>query len=193
MNIANHPDFDLGLDTTFNDEKLELEYLKYATGPRHGSKDSQTSEMVSRLHEENTERSKNQRFVTEDELAYDRLGRLIDCRDFLRLLNKIIPARYRSATKHGLLGLQVWVATERGGEWQFLCGAQGGLVPEYSTMYFNSYGVPTSEKYRGWRTVLMRLILGGFASEEKVEKVFGPASGQEASRYRQMMHAYRNR
>lgn len=189
----NHPDFDLGLNTEFNCKKLEAEYLKYALSDRVSSKDSQTKEFAAALHEENVSSSASQKFVTEEEFAHERLGTVLDARDFLTKLNEIIPARYSSATKHGMLGLQVLVPTSNGGEFQFVCGAQPYLVPEFSTFYFNSHGVPTSEMYRGWRTVLLRLVLGGFISEVRANKVFGEPLGKEAKRYREMMFNYRNR
>lgn len=188
----NHPDFNLGLDTTFNCQKLEKEYLQYALGDRATKVDSQTQELASKLHEENVANSKNQKIVG-DEFAADRLGTVLDYRVFLQRLNKIIPARYSSFAKNKMLGLQVWAATSHGGEWQFVCGAQPFIVPEFSTMYFNSHNVPTSEKYRGWRTVLLRLILSGFVTEDQVIKEFGQASGRDSGPYRQTLHAYRNR
>lgn len=188
----NHPDFNLGLDTTFGDKKLEDEYRAYANGPRHTYNDSRTKDALAQLKEENINASRSQKIVG-DEFAADRLGHMMDCREFMTRLNKITTARYSSSAKNGMLGLQVYAPTSNGGEWTFVCGAQPGMVPEFSTMYFNSHNVPTSEKYRGWRTVLLRLILSGHISEDAATKEFGQPSGQEATYYRQQLHAFRNR
>jgi hypothetical protein len=192
-NIGETETFNLGLDTSFADPKLELEYLKYATGPRHSVRDRKTEELQQQLHEENVTNSKGQRFVNPDDFSMERLGTVLSDKEFIRRLNRIIPARYSSSTRHGMLGLQVLSPTDTGGVWTFVCGAQAGIVPEFSTMYVNAHQVPTSEKYRGWRTVLLRLIMGNFVTEDAATKEFGPAAGFESRFYRQMLYNYRNR
>jgi hypothetical protein len=89
------------------------------------------------------------------------------------------------------LGLQVLVG--EGQPIQFVCGVQEGWMAEYEVVYFNPYGLPLNSKYRGWRTVLLRLILKGALDEELAHKVFGPATAPCAGRYNQTLHAWRNR
>jgi hypothetical protein len=54
-------------------------------------------------------------------------------------------------------------------------------------------GLPLNEKWRGWRTVVLRLILKGFITEQQADKVFGPATGPAARRYREQLFEFRNR
>jgi hypothetical protein len=63
--------------------------------------------------------------------------------------------------------------------------------PEYSVMRFNERGVATKEKYRGWRTVLLVLIVAEVLIEAEAEKAFGPAIGEAGAWYRQQLKVYR--
>lgn len=45
--------------------------------------------------------------------------------------------------------------------------------PEWSVMRFDEYDVPTDEKYRGWRTALLRLMQEEVLTEDEVNKAFG--------------------
>jgi hypothetical protein len=63
--------------------------------------------------------------------------------------------------------------------------------PEWSVMRFNDHGVPTKEKYRGWRTALLALIIGGVLTEEEVDRAFGPPIGPAGEFYRQQVKAWR--
>lgn len=64
--------------------------------------------------------------------------------------------------------------------------------PEYSIMRFDQYNVPTNEKYRGWRTALLSLILRGVLTEEEAEKAFGPALGPASEFYREQLFHHRS-
>lgn len=179
------------LDTSFATPEFEQEVMNL---PKQESKSSETAETLARLREDSTNSNRQFRFPDQDELKKIRMGRVLRDKDFLRMLNTIIPARYSSATRHGMLGLQVLIPTVNGGEWRFVCGVQGGYMPEYSTMYFDAHDLPTSEMYRGWRTVLLRLVQGEFITDErKLDKVFGYATGPESGRYLAQMYHFRNR
>jgi hypothetical protein len=45
--------------------------------------------------------------------------------------------------------------------------------PEWSVMRFNELDVPTCEKYRGWRTALLKMMMDEVITEEEVNKAFG--------------------
>lgn len=173
--------------------ELRREVEDYVSRPQHTKTGTETKETLCRLQEESASANKQFRWEKQDELRAVRLGRIIHCIEFLRLLNRIVPARYSGVAKHGLLKLEVLFPTLNGGEWRFVCGAQPGSVPEYSTMYFDQHGLPTSEMYRGWRTTLLRLIAAGAITEEAAHKVFGDATGSEAGRYRKQLQDFRNR
>lgn len=178
------------LDTSISPE-FQDEYDAYANGPRHDRGTTETAELVSQLNEENTDAVKKYRFDQQDELKQIRSGQILSSRDFLKRLNTIIPARYTGYSRQGMTALRVLVPTENGGEWKFVCGVQLGYMHEFSTMYFDSHNLPTSEMYRGWRTVLIRLITGGFIDERKAHKLFGEALDFNGRRYREQLYYYR--
>lgn len=71
---------------------------------------------------------------------------------------------------------------------QYPCG------PEWSLMYFDEWNVPTSERYRGWRTALLQMILKEVITEEEVDRAFGPVVLNPASEfYREQLQSYRAR
>jgi hypothetical protein len=173
------------------DPQLRAECEDYASR-RAIDGTSETKEELHRITEENTAGVKNFRWEKQDELKIFRPGRILNAREFLRLLNRIVPARFWGISKYGLIGLQIYKPNESG-DWHFVCGVQGTMT-EYSQMYFDAHNLPTSEKYRGWRTVLLRLITGGFISEEAAHRVFGePVGSEQSRRYREQLYAYRNR
>jgi hypothetical protein len=48
-------------------------------------------------------------------------------------------------------------------------------------MRFKEYDVPVDEKYRGWRTAMLHLILAGVLTEDEVNRAFGPVVDNDAS------------
>lgn len=63
--------------------------------------------------------------------------------------------------------------------------------PEWSMMRFDERGVATKEKYRGWRTAMLVLIVAEILTEEEVDRAFGPPQGEASAWYRQQLQAYR--
>lgn len=63
--------------------------------------------------------------------------------------------------------------------------------PEWSVMRFNYHGVATKEKYRGWRTAMLALIISDILTEEEVDRAFGPPIGEAGSWYRGQLQAWR--
>jgi hypothetical protein len=69
---------------------------------------------------------------------------------------------------------------------------QWPLGTEWMVMRFNSYGVPTSPKYTGWRTALLSLITLGIITEGEAHKAF-PVKGNPASLwYRAQLYQLRH-
>jgi hypothetical protein len=79
------------------------------------------------------------------------------------------------------------------GEPEVACWVQLGQMPELSIMNFDQYGVPLAERRRGWRTVLLQLILKGIISEKKAHEVFGrPRQDAAFDRYNSLLKALRD-
>lgn len=65
---------------------------------------------------------------------------------------------------------------------------------EWTLMRFDEYGCPTTERYHGWRTALLALILRGVLTEAEAHRAFGaPDSGPAGDFYRQQLFEHRNR
>lgn len=127
-------------------------------------------------------------------------------------------------TKHGLVGVNAWMAPEPMEEEAYLLmlrdaksNAQRDIItenfwacragrkvrrtltclqepygPEWSLMHFNDHGVATKEKYRGWRTALLVLIIADILTEAEVDTAFGPPIGEAATWYRMQLKTYRD-
>jgi hypothetical protein len=165
---------------------------------RHHEKTSQQNiEELFRQKEMSTEMVKQYKFYRQDadELGNDKLrrGRVMHCLEFLKRLQTIKPAYLSNTVRKGLIGLAVWMPGEFGGEWKYACGVQFGYCHEYSSLHFDQHGLPLNEKWRGWRTVLLRLIHGGFITEQQADEAFGPALGFASRRYREQLYCWRNR
>lgn len=91
------------------------------------------------------------------------------------------PATRRCRSKDGKRWLKkkfavvlvVAVKGKRKFDWMTLAALHNGATPEYSVMRFDAYGVPTNEKYHGWRTALLDLMFAGVVSKRQAEKAFG--------------------
>lgn len=72
-----------------------------------------------------------------------------------------------------------------------LTSLQDPYGPEWSVMRYNERGVAHKEKYRGWRTALLVLIVAEILTEEEVDAAFGPPIGEAAAFYRFQLQTYR--
>jgi hypothetical protein len=90
------------------------------------------------------------------------------------------------------VGISAWVWKNGERTAQYITYLQYPLGPEWSVMRFDEYDVPTSEKYRGWRTALLRLIYEGVLEESEVIRAFGTVTHNEASElYLEQLAEYR--
>lgn len=98
---------------------------------------------------------------------------------------------YGPVQENRYLGLMV--QKSEGSAPQYACWVQQGWMPEFEMINFDSHGVPLNSKHRGWRTVLMQLIMKGFLEEAVATRVFGEAVGSAATRYNLFLYQWRNR
>lgn len=181
------------------DQRAEItEYSK----KHHGSTSTQNVEELARQKELSAEFVKEYKMYRQEELqdTPERVGRIMHCLDFLKLLETIRPAYLSANIRKGLTGLGVYHPMEVtvNGEktmqaWHYVCAVQVGYMHEYSSMWFDSRGLPLNEKWRGWRTVLLRLIQLGHVTEEQALAVFGEPSPGGARRYKEQLYCWRNR
>jgi hypothetical protein len=121
----------------------------------------------------------------------ERKGRIIHSSEFISRLRKAdIRCWY---TGHALPGRATLKVQREGLDPEVGCWVQLGFMPELSIMRFNEHGVPLDEKFRGWRTCLLQLILKGIIKEDDAKRHFGkPKVTPAFARYNSTLQAFRN-
>jgi hypothetical protein len=170
---------------------------------RHVKTSNQNLEELCRQKEKSNQMVKEFKFENQADIVGegpDRIGQVMHCLDFLEKLNTIIPAYLSSNIYKGTVGL----AVKKPGfdkenprlivDWQYVCSVQIGYNHEYSTIYVDAHNLPLNHKWIGWRgTVLLRLITGGFITEDDAHRVFGEPRGSASRSYREQLFNFRNR
>ena len=176
------------------DPELEAAIAEFASHDPHGHTDSQTEEELCRVKEENDNLARDYQWLNpgeyEDEKA--RIGLIMHSSELIKKLTEEcgISARYRPHpqpkritllvdTSQGIKGMEV------------ACWVQFGYMPEYSICNFDDHGVVLQEAYRGWRTVLLQLLVKHMIDEETINRVFGEAVGPAARKYLEISRAFR--
>jgi len=72
-----------------------------------------------------------------------------------------------------------------------LTSLQEPYGPEWSIMRFNDHQVAYKEKYRGWRTAMLVLIVAGILTEQEVDCAFGAPIGEAGAWYRAQLKIWR--
>ena len=100
-----------------------------------------------------------------------------------------------SETHAGRVGVSAWVKDEEGRPRpKCLTSLQYDCGPEWSLMWFDALDVPLRERYRGWRTALLALIINDVLTEAEVEKAFGIVNPSPASElYLETLKTHRER
>jgi hypothetical protein len=176
-------------------KKLEEEIKEYSQH-RYLKTSSETEDEYYKQKEINDEISKGYAWLNEEDYRdiEPRIGRVLTHADLINLLRKsgvrcfYIPHPHYD--KLTLLVSNYW-ATEkpRVAGW-----VPFGFMPELSVSRFDSHGVNTNERYRGWRTVLMQLVIQDIITEDKINKIFPePRYIKAFHRYNAFMYSWRNR
>lgn len=94
----------------------------------------------------------------------------------------------------GTVGLWCALPTQHGQDAKYICFIQVPAMFEWSVLRTDRHGLPAGEKYRGWRTVLFRLIEENVLTEQQAHKIFGkPTEGVVSRRYRRNLRLLRAR
>ena len=165
----------------------------YASHVSDAEATNQTKEELARLKEGANDQAREYQWVTPEEYASegDRIGRIMHNVVFINLLRKAgVKCWYRDHPQAGKITL---IVQRRDLPAEVGCWCQAGFAPELSIMRFDSHGVPLAEKYRGWRTSLLQLILKGVISQKDAEKAFGKTPVTPAfHRYNATLQSFRN-
>jgi hypothetical protein len=176
------------------DPELEAAIAAFASHDPHGHTDSQTQEELCRVKEENDNLASEYQWLAPDEYEDEkaRVGRIMHSSELIKKLTEEcgITAVYRPHPQpkrvtllvdktQGIKGLEV------------ACWVQFGYMPEYSIMNFDDHGVVLQEAYRGWRTVLLQLLIQHMIDEDTINRVFGEAVGPAARKYLEILQGFR--
>ena len=123
----------------------------------------------------------------------ERTGRILHSSEFINILRKAgIRCWYRDHPQVGKVTLLVQRDDGRDDGFEVACWCQLGFTTELSVMDFDEHGIPLAEKFRGWRTCLLQMLLKGLITEEKINKYFGPPKNSPAwDRYNSLVHSLR--
>ena len=157
-------------------------------------------EHTSRLAEMNfnSEGTRRQRHVDQEDLKYARGGRALDCSLFLQKLLHVYPGLY--VTQGGIVGDLALYATSginkpewSGQSFKYVGFVTLGTMPEYSTYEFDTNrDILLRVKTVGWRSVLLRFVENNILTEEQCAAEFGPPSGGVNSLWYKKLHNHRN-
>ena len=176
------------------DPELEAAIAEFASHDPHGHTDSQTDEELCRVKEENDNLARDYQWLNpgeyEDEKA--RIGRIMHSSELIKKLTEEcnMSAVYRPHPQPKRVTLLVDPTLGIQGM-QVACWVQFGYMPEYSICNFDDHGVVLQEAYRGWRTVLLQLLVKHMIDEETINRVFGEAVGPAARKYLEIVRAFR--
>jgi len=155
-------------------------------------------DVAQQLFEENVNATRQYRWKNQAELVHwsSRFVNFLTEAEFLRKLNKVgevagFRGVYNDWSVKGMRGLSF--INRDGSKKKYVCAIQAGCMPEYSIMRFDEHFLPQNEMYRGWRTVLLRTLDAGLATEQQLHEVFGePTLGVGSRRYREELWNIRN-
>ena len=180
-------------------DQMRAEISEYSK-KHHGKTSNANVEELIRQQEMSKEMVKEYKMYKQDELRDTpaRIGRVLHCLEYLKMFDENVKPAYLSANiRNGLTGMAVWNPKENAEgvreDWQYVCGVQVGFMHEFSSMHFDKRDLPLNEKWRGWRTVNLRLIQLGLMTEEQENQVFGKAVGEASRRHNEQLYFWRNR
>jgi hypothetical protein len=184
------------------DPVLKAAMEEYADRPFHEKTSSQNVEMLHYQKELSWAQARDYRWLKMCDYE-DIEARLIDPMHSSKFIKKLrnagLECFYVGEVYNGLLALYVTpkkpYPDDSGRptrEPRFATGVQHGYMPAYSVMRFDSHGVPLNESYRGYWTVLLRLVLDGYATEKQVKAEFGEPRGPAGERTRSLLKSFRD-
>jgi hypothetical protein len=106
--------------------------------------------------------------------------RVVKSDKLIYLGNRVIQGRVA-------LNAKVWSDAEKKMVDMRVNTLQVPIGPEWTVMRIDEYGVPTNEKYHGWRTALLSLITHGVITKDQAHRAFGEPKGEASLFYRKQL------
>lgn len=138
-----------------------------------------TEEHVLRLREQNDNSAAVEAQRRPDELDYlerDSVGRSMYHTEFISKLRVLLGAKLIVGEAYFLNEFSLYIEDPRCHDTQnvrYIGYISTGKLQEFSSYTYDRHGVPIDEYARGYRGILMKLILNEYVSEQEVNKVFG--------------------
>jgi hypothetical protein len=197
-------------------EKREADAI--AALPHESRASNETKDRLQELQEANTAAVAGFQWGRQEELGEahedERIGRILPASTFVEMLWKagIVCVLTRCDTR-GLRSLKGEAhARERRALYEktmaglvitstramplpaprYVTWVQIPAMIEYSVMRFDEHNLPTTQKYKGWRTVLLELIRQGWLTEREANRVFGEPRGPAAKRWGEILQSMRS-
>ncbi len=128
------------------------------------------------------------------------LGQPMDWQSFVRKLELLrVPDRMwiHDGGYPNAIAIHVWRQKPSEIEpcWDYVGGFIKGMLPEFSAIKTDEHGLPTEEAaggLRGWRSVLLSLIVNKVVSFNEVVRVFGDANGQRSGLWHKQLQTVKN-
>lgn len=159
----------------------------------HDSTSHQNEEELARWKEMSDDAARDYQWLSPEEYRDHgaRMGRIRHSSHIIKLLRQAgVKCWYRDHPQKGKVTL---VVKRRGLDPEVGCWVQSGWSPELSIMSFDEHGVPLAERLRGWRTVLLQLIMKGILTERRANEFFGkPKVTGQFHRYCSTLQNFRN-
>jgi hypothetical protein len=175
-----------------DDAQMEAAVAEYAKN-RHTTSSSQNEDELARWREGNREIAKEYQWVKPEEYADigPRIGRVLTHEQFINILRDKCKLHcfYREMGHPQKIAL--WVKRNGISEPESVGWCQRPYMIEYEVVRFDERGVPLDSRYRGYRTVLLNLLMKGMLTEQQITKAFGPATGPASGRYNKMLYELR--
>lgn len=138
-----------------------------------------TAEHVSRLREMNNNSHALAKQRRPDEAHYqsrDFTGKRMEFQEFIRRLKKIYP--YLIVADAYFLNESSLYITDLSAPSgvRYVGYLNTGVLNENSRYRYNERNVPVEEVDRGWRSILLKMILLGVVTDQAVREEFGPSS-----------------
>lgn len=169
-------------------DKAEIEKRIHDRKPAAATVEAAQSQYQANI---DSEKVRECRWLHQDELTEFVPGTIIHCNEFLSRLKHIRPdASYNEFAVLGRRGLNFYDPVL--GRDYFVTTVQNGPMIEWSQMRTDAHGIPTTEKYRGWRQVLCVLIDKEIITIEQADREFGAAKGPRSSRWYRWLYCRRN-
>lgn len=175
--------------------ELAAEVADYATRYHDGESTNQNREELARQKELSDGAMDEYRWCSPEEYAdvQARIGQIMHHNELITRLRKIgVRCWLRDHPQPDKVTIMIQRAADVMQKPEVGCWIKNGFMPEFSVMGFDDHGVPVAEKYRGWRTCLLQLILKQVLTEETAHKEFGATDRVCSGRYNSILHGLRN-